>query len=347
MPSELALYRAKKAQGAKRSKDMSEGMDKAIGKATGAVDTFGKLSMALSEDAEGDEARAFERERGEEMKAHGREIEAKNNARGDERYEAEKEDRARRIAKEDREAGGNMDPERGDVMASLNAATRAMDDKPVADPLAPVAKSSKDRLADLNAEIAAERLITAKNKNKPKAPKVVDPNDPKRIKADADARAAVVRANNLENPAAKGPDASERKEIRGIDELAGDVDALIEQVGKTGTGMDVAGKAFLGRAPLIGDKIDPGAQNRTTEMMLGSMKAAAIKEISGATVSEPERKALSKFLANVGSTTSTSMAALKILKQDLARARAQRSQAGVVAAPAAGPAADDPFGDIP
>lgn len=345
MPSPLSLYRASRANKEKRSEDMREGMGRAVDMGMKGLDTFGKLQSALSEDAEGDEVRAYERGEREDAQAHGREIEKKNNERGDQRFTWEEEDRDRRIDREDRERGGSMDPERGDVMASLNAATRAMDAEPVAEE--PVKESSKDMLARLKAEIAAEHLIAAKNKNKPKAPKaapVADPNDPKVRKADADARSAEARANNLENPTAKGPDASERKEIREIDDLAGTVDQALEQVEKTGTGLDVSAKALGGRLPIVGDEIDPGAANRTTEMMLGSIKAAAIKAISGATVGVQERAALEKFLANIGSNTSTSVAALKILKGDLARSRAMRSQAG---ARAPAPAADDPFGDIP
>lgn len=134
-----------------------------------------------------------------------------------------------------------------------------------------------------------------------------------------------------------------------LDDAAGRVDSLIDRVSKTGTGLGTAARNVAGRLPIVGDMADPGAEARTLYNEIESFKSAELKRLSGAGVSDNERRAFNSFNANIGSTTTTALAALETYKREIERARAARQRATVApTAEAEAPAQDDedPFEDV-
>lgn len=121
MPSFPSYYLNNLERKRQRSRDLSEGLDKGMAGVLGGVDRLAQMQAALDE--KGLRAEALK---------HGRDIEAANQARADQRFAWEGEDRTRRItqgdedrAREDAAARGEIaDPDREAMVAGFGETLR-------------------------------------------------------------------------------------------------------------------------------------------------------------------------------------------------------------------------------
>ena len=95
-----------------------------------------------------------------------------------------------------------------------------------------------------------------------------------------------------------------------LDDSLSSIANIKQQMQETPTGIGAAVNAFVGRQPLVGDLVDPGAKSRQLYDALESFKAAELKRLSGSGVTTGERQAFDKFNASISSSPSTALAAL-------------------------------------
>ena len=125
MPSFPSYYLNNLDRKRERSRQLREGLQSGMAGAFEGVDRLAQLQMALQGKATaGAEAKA-KAEKEAEALAHGREIEAANQARADQRFAWEGEDRKRKMAREDAERTGEIaDPDREAMMAGFGETLR-------------------------------------------------------------------------------------------------------------------------------------------------------------------------------------------------------------------------------
>lgn len=125
MPSFPSYYLNNLERKRQRSRELREGLNEGMAGVLGGVDRLAQMQAALEEKGLRAEALKFGRDKDAEALAHGRETEARNQARADARFKWEEEDRARKMAREDAAARGEIaDPDREAMMAGFGETLR-------------------------------------------------------------------------------------------------------------------------------------------------------------------------------------------------------------------------------
>jgi hypothetical protein len=341
-----------------RSADLRGELDAADKQGIGGLDMLAKLKRQFDDD-----------EIAKESKSHGRDIESRNQDRADAKAKLEDEGASLDNEKKRRALDAEGEPARQgkihDALEMVRAQLGDEADDPIPnanpddtgaenkgrsmksgnildklreqidEPLSPTAPSSNpdDDYKREHARLEKARADAQEKKNKGgSGPK--GPPSAKERKLEAEAKIAESKAADLGKP--KAPHGEAVDKVASVKEAQARVDELIANVTENGTGIEQQLRDIGGRLPIVGDEIDPGAKARTLFDDLEAFKSAELKRMSGSGVTEGERTAFARFNANIGSTTSTALAALHRYKADLERiAQARRdATAELTGAPA-------------
>ena len=125
MPSFPSYYLSDLERKRERSRQLREGLQSGMAGAFEGVDRLAQMQMALQGKATAGAEAKVKAEKEAEALAHGRSIEAANQARADQRFAWEGEDRARKMAREDAERSDEIaDPDREAMMAGFDETLR-------------------------------------------------------------------------------------------------------------------------------------------------------------------------------------------------------------------------------